>query len=217
MITPADPASTSPAPEHPDGGSSGRVRDPERSRERILDAALTEFAEHGFAGARVEAIARRSGLNKQLISHHFGGKRGLYDAVMRERRLRGGGELRSVPTRAAETLPAFFDRARNDPEWVRVLLWEALDERDDDGVSAIAERRARYDDRIEWVEGEQRAGRLPADLDADLLLLTLLGAALYPVLLPDVCEIMTGRRPDDPELAQRYRAHLARVADHLAP
>ena len=58
----------------------GRQRNPERSRERILAAALDEFSERGFAGARVDAIARRAGLNKQLISHYFGGGR----------RLRGG-------------------------------------------------------------------------------------------------------------------------------
>ncbi|MCU1484537.1 MAG: hypothetical protein JWN67_1283, partial [Actinomycetia bacterium] len=38
---------------------TGRVRDPERSRERLLEAALEEFADKGYAGARVEAIATR--------------------------------------------------------------------------------------------------------------------------------------------------------------
>ena len=205
MITPDD-ADATPA--------STRERNPERSRERLLDAALTEFAEHGFAGARVEAIARRSGLNKQLISHHFGGKRGLYDAVMRERKLQGGGELTGATAGAPETVAAFFARARADPEWVRVLLWEALDEHDD-GVSAGDERRVRYRDRITWVRREQDAGDLPDDLDPDLLLLSLLGAALYPLLLPDVCELMTGERPDDPALADRYRTHLVRLVEHL--
>jgi TetR/AcrR family transcriptional regulator len=196
---------------------TARERNPERSRERILDAALKEFAAHGYAGARVGAIAGRAGLNKQLISHHFGGKRGLYDAVMGERRLQGGGELDAAASAAPETLARFFDRARNDPEWVRVLLWEALDEPDDgDGVTAFAERRQRYADRTQWVQREQAAGRLPADLDPPLLLLSLLGAAVYPLLLPDVCELMTGSRPEDPAFADRYRAHLVALARHLA-
>lgn len=222
MITPDPGASTRSAHSSSAAGDetgpepvSGRERNPERSRERLLDAALTEFAEHGFAGARVEAIARRSGLNKQLISHHFGGKRGLYDAVMRERRLRGGGELTGTTADAGRTLAAFFDRANDDPEWVRVLLWEALDEHDDDVVPALDARRVRYRERVAWVQAEQAAGRLPDDLEPDLLLLTLLGAALYPVLLPDVCEIMTGDRPDAPAFAARYRDHLTRLAEHL--
>lgn len=192
-----------------------RERNPERSRERLLDAALTEFAEHGFAGARVSTIAERAGLNKQLISHHFGGKRGLYESVMRERRVRGGGELTGSTSGAPETVASFFAKAGADPEWIRVLLWEALEEADDDGVSALAERRARYGDRVQWVRDEQEAGRLPGDLEPDLLLLSLLGAALYPLLLPDVCEIMTGDRPDDPAFADRYRTHLRRLVDHL--
>lgn len=199
-----------------DPNPTARERNPERSRERLLDAALTEFAEHGFAGARVDAIARRSGLNKQLISHHFGGKRGLYDAVMRERRLRGGGELTGATAEdTGTTLAGFFDRANADQEWVRVLLWEALDEHDDDVVPAVDERRVRYRERVAWIEREQAEGRLPDDLEPDLLLLTLLGAALYPVLLPDVCEIMTGDRPDAPAFAKRYHDHLVRLASHL--
>ena len=205
---------------------AGRERNPERSRERILDAALEEFAAHGYAGARVEAIARRAGLNKQLISHHFGGKRALYQAVMGERRLRGGGELVGAADAASDALAAFFERARTDPEWVRVLLWESLEHEDSDapagaasddraGVAGMEARRARYRDRVRWVEEEQAAGRLPADLDPTLLLLSLLGAALYPVLLPDVCEAMTGSRPDDARFAARYRDHLSDLARHL--
>ena len=45
-----------------------QLRDAERSRAALLDAAQIEFADHGLAGARVDAIAARAGLNKQLIS-----------------------------------------------------------------------------------------------------------------------------------------------------
>src|SRR5947209_13283664 len=64
----------------PDPGQ--RQRDAERSRAALLDAAEAEFAQRGFAGARVEAIAARAGLNKQLISYYFGGKQALYDAIV---------------------------------------------------------------------------------------------------------------------------------------
>ncbi len=194
---------------------AGRERSPERSRTRILDAALDEFSLNGFAGARVDAIARRAGLNKQLISHHFGGKRALYEAVMSRRRLKGGGELVGEPEAMPDALAGFFERARNDPEWVRVMLWEAIEDHDADDVAGLGERRSRYRDRVRWVEAEQRAGRLPPELDPALLLMSLLGAALYPVLLPDVCEIMTGGRPDDQRFAETYGHHLADFASHL--
>lgn len=51
-------------------------------RERILDAASTEFAEHGFAGARVDEIAARAGVNKAMLYYHVGDKRALYTAVL---------------------------------------------------------------------------------------------------------------------------------------
>ena len=58
-----------------------RKRDPERTREKILDAAVVEFGEHGFAGARISAIAARARVNQQLISYYFDGKEGLYRAL----------------------------------------------------------------------------------------------------------------------------------------
>ena len=123
---------------------AGRERNPERSRERILNAALEEFAANGFAGARVEAIASRAGLNKQLISHHFGGKQALYQAVMAERRLRAGGELVDAADELPHALSGFFERARRDPEWIRVLLWEALEaSADAPGVGGVDARAAR--------------------------------------------------------------------------
>src|SRR5262249_53096853 len=57
-------------------------RDPERTRERILQSAMQEFSRTGLDGARVDEIARRSGANKRLIYHYFGNKRELFLAVL---------------------------------------------------------------------------------------------------------------------------------------
>jgi TetR/AcrR family transcriptional regulator len=48
----------------------------------ILAAARSEFAERGYAGARVARIAERTGLNKQLIYYYFQSKAGLYAAAV---------------------------------------------------------------------------------------------------------------------------------------
>lgn len=48
----------------------------------ILDAAEETFAHAGFSGARIDAIAERSGYNKSLIFHYFTDKLGLYRAVI---------------------------------------------------------------------------------------------------------------------------------------
>lgn len=57
-------------------------RDPERTRAAILEAATEEFTTKGLTGARVDHIARRSGVNKRMIYYYFGDKEGLYLAVL---------------------------------------------------------------------------------------------------------------------------------------
>ncbi|MBO5908050.1 MAG: TetR family transcriptional regulator [Clostridia bacterium] len=52
------------------------------TREKILTAAEAEFAEKGFYGARVDAIAEASGVNKRMIYAHFESKEKLYSRVL---------------------------------------------------------------------------------------------------------------------------------------
>lgn len=52
------------------------------SKLRVLEAATEAFSRSGYAGARVDQIARAAGLNKQLIFYYFGSKRGLYEAAI---------------------------------------------------------------------------------------------------------------------------------------
>src|SRR5213078_891895 len=65
------------------------------SPDRILAAAAAEFAERGFAGARVDRIARRARVNKAMLYYHFKSKSHLYRTL-----------LRLMFTRAAERLQA---------------------------------------------------------------------------------------------------------------
>jgi TetR/AcrR family transcriptional regulator len=183
-----------------------RERNPQRSRTRILDAALEEFAEKGFAGARVEAIARRAGLNKQLISHHFGGKEALYRAVLDEWLARPGGEMKAEGDSGLATM---FERASSDTKWARLLLWEALE-----GLAPAGgdRRKDRYEERVATVRAAQADGLLPPDLDAEMLLLTFYGAAVYPLLLPQVAELVTGLSPTGRTFRKRYKDHLNKVS-----
>jgi len=60
----------------------GSRRQPEASRDAILQAALGEFAQEGHAGARVDAIAAAAGVNKALLYYYFHDKESLYGAVL---------------------------------------------------------------------------------------------------------------------------------------
>src|SRR3954452_20229679 len=52
------------------------------TRARILDAALSEFAANGLAGARTERIASAAGVNKALLYYYFDSKEKLYAAAL---------------------------------------------------------------------------------------------------------------------------------------
>ncbi len=54
------------------------------SRQRIITAALREFADHGLAGARVDRIARQARINKAMIYYHFSSKERLYRQVLED-------------------------------------------------------------------------------------------------------------------------------------
>ena len=69
----------------PAAKSPERKRDPDRTRASILAAAVHEFSQRGYEGARVDAITKRAKVNKRMLYHYFGGKDGLYLAVLEGR------------------------------------------------------------------------------------------------------------------------------------
>jgi TetR/AcrR family transcriptional regulator len=108
--------------------SPERRRDPEASRRALLNAAVAEFAEKGLAGARVDEIALRAGVNKQLVYHHFGNKDDLYRAALEEvyagiRNREQALQLADLPPVAAmERLVGFsFDYLAEHPEFIALL------------------------------------------------------------------------------------------------
>jgi AcrR family transcriptional regulator len=65
------------------GAPSGpRAANVAETRERILKAAITQFAQHGFAGARIEAICAEADVNGRMVYHYYVDKAGLYLAVL---------------------------------------------------------------------------------------------------------------------------------------
>ncbi len=60
----------------------GSRRQPEASRNAILNAALAEFAREGLAGARMDAIAEAAGVNKALLYYYFEDKETLYGGIL---------------------------------------------------------------------------------------------------------------------------------------
>jgi TetR/AcrR family transcriptional regulator len=103
-------------------------RDPAATRKKLLTAARREFAANGLAGARVDDIAARAGVNKQLVYHYFGDKDALYLAVLewvygeiraQERKLNLAG---LPPDRAIKKLiESSFDHLATHPDFIVLL------------------------------------------------------------------------------------------------
>jgi AcrR family transcriptional regulator len=64
--------------------ATARLRDPERTRQEILDVALSEFARNGYSGARVDEIAARTRTTKRMLYYYFTNKEQLYIAVLEQ-------------------------------------------------------------------------------------------------------------------------------------
>ena len=103
-------------------------RDPVATRKKLLTAARREFADSGLAGARVDEIAARAGVNKQLVYHYFGDKDALYLAVLewvyeeiraQERKL----NLEGLPPQRAikRLIEASFDHLAAHPDFIVLL------------------------------------------------------------------------------------------------
>lgn len=108
-------------------------RGPQATRRRLLDAGTVLFSRHGLNGTRIDAIAGEAGVNKQLIYYHFGGKDGLFTAVLEEayadiRKRERSLDLTALePAEAMETLVGFtFDYLVENPSFLALLTDENL-------------------------------------------------------------------------------------------
>jgi AcrR family transcriptional regulator len=109
------------------------TRSPESTVEDIIAVATEEFASKGLAGARIDEIAERMATSKRTIYYHFGGKEGLYLAVLEEayRRMRGMETAIDIehldPEDALRRLAAFtFDYQNANPDFVRLVMNENI-------------------------------------------------------------------------------------------
>jgi AcrR family transcriptional regulator len=112
---------------------AGRRRDAGATREALLAAGAALFAERGYEGVPVSAIATRAGVNKAMISYHFGGKRGLYLAIVgatfseivaRVERLAASPRPASALLR--EFVAVVADATRRHPHFPAMMLREVL-------------------------------------------------------------------------------------------
>lgn len=209
------------------GVPARRERDPVATQEALLAAAVAEFARAGFAGARVDEIARAAGVNKQLVYHYWGSKQGLYQAALesvyaeireKERQL----SLDSLaPLDAMAQLVGFsFDYLSLHPEFIALLA----DENRNEGRFLLASEplQQMHMPFVEMLEATlQRgvaAGVFRDDYDAINLYISVAGISYFFFSNNHTLSAIFGRQLGSrTALAQRRRHVIAFTLNALRP
>jgi TetR/AcrR family transcriptional regulator len=215
------PASASP-PRKDRGG--------EATRQRILQAAEHEFADKGYAGARLAAIARGGDVPQPLIHHYFGDKDGLYHAVL-ERVL---GAMAGEGWRILETLapprqrPASRKFSRRELHTLvdafvgllvdfysshghvlRILRDEAVRGGGVGDGLVKTHLRPQLDDIVARFEAMKAAGEVRADVDAQHLCISAVAMACFPTMDEAFLGALWGIDPRSPEFVEARKREVA--------
>ncbi|MFI6865449.1 TetR/AcrR family transcriptional regulator [Nocardia sp. NPDC050406] len=184
------------------------IKRSDATRRALLCAARDEFAQYGLAGARVDRIAEAAGVNKERIYGLFGSKDKLFDIILIDTM----SEFFEVVQPLADTEPGeyvgkLFDYHHDNPQLLRLLLWEGLhrgaDAHDIDGWRA--EHYVRKFDRAQeqFDVDERRAG---------LVLLALCGLANWTHAVPQTTRLLLGAAAEDADTTKRFMQEFARAA-----
>ena len=198
-----------------------RTRNRERTRGSIVAAARAEFASRGYSGARMEQIAQRADVKKELIYHYFRSKEALFEEV-RTSQLADAEADHALPqspladrTQDAAALFAWrFNRMLGDLEWIKLLTWEAV-QTDVAPPPNEEGRRATIRKSIAAIKAAQKDGLLPADLDARFLQLAMFALATYPLAFAQITAMTTGMAASDKRFQKAWTGFLQQLGERL--
>ena len=114
--------------------AKAKTRDPEATRYAILTAAEEVFLERGFGDTPLSLIAKKAGVTKSLIHHHFESKEKLWDEVKhsalcgfaaQQDEIQNKGEVTLETLR--ETMTAYFRFVQQHPQLVRLMAWMTIE------------------------------------------------------------------------------------------
>jgi len=155
-------------------------------RARLLWAATRLFSRAGFRGTTVDEIVAAAKVNKRMVYHYFGDKEGLYHEVLIEAyrgleaiEVEALSHAQAIDTLTEEIVRSYFAFLEAHPEFVRLLLWENLN--DGKGL-AQTDAKLSKDPMLQalgrLLQEGIAAGRIRADMDARHLLISLIGLCL---------------------------------------
>lgn len=195
-------------------------------RERILEAAILEFAERGFEGATWRGVADRAGVAQGLIRFYFDDKEGLWRAAFRlatERRLHGmpppaalPGQGAPDPVVVAEWARAFAVHVARHPQQARMVVREGAVGSERMAWAAEVSLREGQEAFLEGVEVLKSHGWFEGLAPAQVLYL-LVGAAQYVFLIPGEVAALMGEDATSDAYIQRHADAVVRLFMAHAP
>ncbi len=180
-------------------------------RDSILTAARSEFARHGYAGARIDRVARAANASKERLYAHFKDKETLFRGVVAA----DMAEFFAAVTLRPEAVPEFvgeiYDLACRRPEHLRMITWANLEglSLDPPPVAGLESVQARD---IAVIRAAQAAGHVDAAWNPLDLLVLLFGIGLawaqspHPDALTADAAVIAARRAAAVEAARRVVA-----------
>lgn len=194
------------------------IRNPERTRLRILEAAIEEFSIRTLDGARVDAIAERAGVNKRMLYHYFGDKDALFAAALESvfanarHHLQGPHKLSEDPETAIRQMVdgifAFFEVEPRITALVNCAnLHHGRHLRESPSMRGIMDARIA---RIgEIVDRGRRRGIFRDDADPAMLVLTMTAMIFYFFANNATLSVFLDQDLADAEARTAWRLHIA--------
>jgi AcrR family transcriptional regulator len=175
-------------------------------RQRLVEAAIALAHERGFQAISVRQIANAAGVTPGMIAYYFGGKRGLYEAMIDatyQRSSRRCARCSSAPaTGDGDPIARLVDLQIStlaDTPWLPPLLAREVLARESPLREFMAERLAKGPGVLvpQMLRREMDAGRIRDDLDPLLLMLSIFGMGMVPYLMHPVAGPALGYRLDE--------------------
>lgn len=194
-----------------------RQRDAERTQRELLQVATEEFADRGYAGARVDEIAARTRTTKRMIYYYFGGKEQLYRAVLEAAyaRIREAEQRIDVddlePVAAIRRLAELtFDHHEAHPDFIRLVSIENIHRAEHlaspDTLARVNSPAIALIERI--LDRGRASGAFPREVDAIDLHMVISSFCFFRVANRHTFGAIFGRDLVGPERREHYRTML---------
>ncbi len=205
-----------PTPRKRRGRGRPPAEDAEDVRKKLLDAARELFPRYGYRGVSSRQIGAAAGVNFAMIRYYFGGKPGLYremlQGVLQPARVTLDAMSTSRPAERLSDVLENMTRAWAANPWVAgFVVREVLAPDGPMRAMFLREFPERLTPVVErMVEGEIAAGKLRADVDPRMLVLSIVSLAIFPFLTLPLTTRVFGVRNDE-EFVGRFLRHTAEL------